>query len=80
MKRTALRKPTESYRKPLTDGPMNAPSANVDVHRPEISPYVSILSGRPDRLRQNKLNRKFQYKNRKYFDVISVLHCRSKCI
>lgn len=32
------RKPIESYSRPLTDGPMKAPSANVDVHRPEIKP------------------------------------------
>lgn len=43
----ALRKPTESNRAPLTDGPKKAPSANVDVHKPEIRPYVSMLSGRP---------------------------------
>lgn len=40
-------KPIESYRYPLADGPMNAPSANVDVHNPDISPYVSIVSGNP---------------------------------
>lgn len=30
--------PTESNRKPLADGPTNAPKANVDVQRPEMSP------------------------------------------
>lgn len=41
------RKPIESYSAPLTDGPINAPKANVDVHRPDINPYVSMLSGSP---------------------------------
>lgn len=50
--RTALRKPTESYNIPLIDGPINAPSAKVDVHRPETRPYVSILSGNPWRLNE----------------------------
>ncbi len=43
-------KPIESYKAPLTDGPMNAPNANVDVHNPEIKPYVSMLSGKPCRI------------------------------
>lgn len=54
IKIVALRKPIESYNKPLNDGPKNAPSANVDVHRPETKPYVSILSGIPQRLTDNK--------------------------
>lgn len=39
--------PTESNRKPLAEGPTKAPKANVDVQRPEMRPYVSILSGKP---------------------------------
>lgn len=39
--------PTESNKKPLAEGPTKAPKANVDVQRPEMSPYVSILSGKP---------------------------------
>lgn len=50
MKITESRKPNESYNKPLTDGPMNAPNAKVDVHKPDIRPYVSILSDKPFRL------------------------------
>lgn len=53
MKMVALRKPTESKRAPLTDGPKKAPNANVDVHRPDIRPYVSMLSGRPRLLNWN---------------------------
>lgn len=47
MNSTALRKPIESYNKPLTDGPKNAPNANVDVHNPDTKPYVSMLSENP---------------------------------
>lgn len=43
-------KPTESNSRPLTEGPTNAPKAKVDVHNPEIRPYVSMLSGKPFRL------------------------------
>lgn len=46
----AALKPIVSYNAPLTDGPIKAPKANVDVQRPEIRPYVSILSGRPCRM------------------------------
>lgn len=42
MKSTALRKPIESYNKPLTDGPKNAPNANVEVHSPDTSPEIKI--------------------------------------
>lgn len=31
-------KPIESYNAPLTDGPINAPKANVEVQRPDIKP------------------------------------------
>lgn len=54
MNRTAFRKPTESYSNPLVDGPINAPSAKNDVHKPETRPYVSILSGKPWRLLATK--------------------------
>lgn len=47
MKITDLRNPYESYKRPLTDGPKNAPNANVDVHKPDTKPYVSILFGDP---------------------------------
>lgn len=53
MNNTAFRKPIESYNKPDTDGPKNAPNANVDVHRPDTKPYVSILSGKPYWLNEN---------------------------
>lgn len=55
MKSTAWRKPIESYRKPLRDGPKNAPNANVDVHSPDTRPYVSMPFGKPHRL-YGKLN------------------------
>lgn len=42
-----LRKPILSYRMPLKDGPINAPRANVLVHKPEIRPNVSRLLGKP---------------------------------
>lgn len=47
MKIVDFRKPIESYKYPLADGPINAPNANVDVQRPDIRPYVSIVSGKP---------------------------------
>lgn len=47
MKQTEPRNPIESYNAPLKDGPTNAPNANVEVHKPEMRPYVSILSGNP---------------------------------
>lgn len=43
--------PIASYNNPLTDGPIKAPSANVDVHKPDIKPYVSIPSPKPCRLK-----------------------------
>lgn len=39
--------PITSYKAPLAVGPIKAPKANTDVHKPEIKPYVSMLSGRP---------------------------------
>lgn len=30
--------PTISYSRPAIEGPMKAPSANVDVHKPDIKP------------------------------------------
>lgn len=39
--------PTLSYSIPAMEGPTKAPKANVEVHRPEISPYVSRLFGKP---------------------------------
>lgn len=56
IKMTASRKPIESYKRPLTDGPTNAPKANVDVHNPDTSPYVSMLSGKPCRLKNVNQN------------------------
>lgn len=43
----ALRKPILSYKIPLIEGPIKAPSAKVLVHRPEIRPKVSKLFGKP---------------------------------
>jgi hypothetical protein len=43
--------PTLSYNIPAMEGPTNAPKANVDVHRPEINPYVSRLFGKPHDLK-----------------------------
>jgi hypothetical protein len=40
-------KPMLSYRMPAMEGPTKAPRANVEVQRPEISPYVSKLLGKP---------------------------------
>ena len=39
--------PQWSRRIPAADGPTKAPSAKVDVHRPETSPYVLMLSLNP---------------------------------
>lgn len=44
--------PIESNSSPDTVGPMKAPSANVEVHMPETSPYVSIELGSPLELRR----------------------------
>lgn len=54
MNNVELRNPMASNRNPLTEGPTNAPKANVDVHRPDTSPYVSMLSGRPWALLRNE--------------------------
>lgn len=43
----ALRNVTFWTRTPPTDGPINAPAEYRDVHRPEITPYVSMLSANP---------------------------------
>lgn len=43
----AFLNPILSYRMPLTEGPMKAPSAKVLVQRPEIRPKVSRLFGNP---------------------------------
>lgn len=51
MNNDASAKPYLSYNKPETVGPMNAPSANDDVHNPDINPYVSISFGKPYDLR-----------------------------
>lgn len=47
MKITDLRNPYVSYKRPLTEGPKKAPNANVDVHKPDTKPYVSIVFGDP---------------------------------
>lgn len=47
MNKVDPRNPILSYKAPLMDGPKKAPKANVDVHRPEIKPYVSMLSENP---------------------------------
>ena len=39
--------PKCSYRIPAIDGPTKAPSANVDVQRPETRPYVLMLLLKP---------------------------------
>lgn len=47
----AFLKPILSYKIPLTDGPINAPRANVLVHKPDIRPNVSKLLGNPCELK-----------------------------
>lgn len=42
-----LLNPIESKSRPETVGPMNAPSANVEVHIPDTKPYVSMELGNP---------------------------------
>ena len=39
--------PQWSRRIPAAEGPTKAPSAKVDVHRPDTSPYVLMLSLKP---------------------------------
>lgn len=46
-KMEAFLKPMLSYRMPLIEGPMKAPSAKELVQRPEIRPNVSRLLGNP---------------------------------
>jgi hypothetical protein len=47
MNKVPYGKPTASKRIPATVGPTNAPRAKTDVQRPEMRPYVSMVSGNP---------------------------------
>lgn len=40
-------KPTASNNIPEIDGPTNAPSENIEVHKLETKPYVDGESGKP---------------------------------
>ena len=50
----AFLNPIVSYKIPPSDGPMNAPSAKVDVHKPDMRPYVSKLFENPWDLKRKK--------------------------
>lgn len=50
MNTDALENPYLSYRIPDTVGPMNAPSAKDEVHKPDTNPYVSKSFGSPEAL------------------------------
>lgn len=80
MKMTASRKPIESYKRPLTDGPTNAPRANVDVQSPDTNPYVSMLSGNPCRLWEKTRNRNLYLILFPGSHFAQYIHCRPECI
>lgn len=48
--------PTISYNTPAMEGPTKAPSAKVDVHSPDMRPYVSRLLENPYWLKKINYN------------------------